>query len=407
MESLTNHDVRLPLPRCPHYASLDFWRGMACLMVVIYHSANYLTTQLQEAHGVARFTFSAIGYFWLGVPLFFVISGYCISATCDSARRKPGSARTYFWRRYRRIFPPYWIFSAITVLVLLVAGSVHQSELFTNGMHHMVNPNELSGSQWLGNVTLTESWRQLVFGDQRQYLLGQAWSLCYEEQFYLLCGLLLLLVPNFFFRATTYLSVLVGAAAATAWFLHAPSDGLFFDGRWFTFFFGVLVYWIQNYSSRYLDADISRAALVASILIVALFTIRPLRIYALSGARLEFASALIFALALLCLRRFDAKITSSPMLFPISWCGSMCYSLYLSHWTVVKPISMCLWRNGFRSPSATMFITIPACLAASIVVSRAFYLLVEKRFLNTRPAIGARRKRSELDDQVAAAVLAG
>ena len=54
---------------------------------------------------------------WAGVPIFFVISGYCISATADSARRKGLPARTYFWRRFRRIFPPYWIFlmAAVTV----------------------------------------------------------------------------------------------------------------------------------------------------------------------------------------------------------------------------------------------------------------------------------------------------
>src|ERR1700757_449030 len=95
----SRHDQRYP--------SLDFWRGVACLMVVVYHSSFYVAGKGQ-LHGGIRLAFTGIEYMWLGVPLFFVISGYCISSTCDSIRRKRHSARTYFWRRYRRIFPPFW-----------------------------------------------------------------------------------------------------------------------------------------------------------------------------------------------------------------------------------------------------------------------------------------------------------
>jgi peptidoglycan/LPS O-acetylase OafA/YrhL len=56
-----------------------------------------------------------------------------------------------------------------------------------------------SGWQWLGNLTLTESWRWHAIGDQRAHFPAQAWTLCYEEQFYAVVGLLLAISRRRFF----------------------------------------------------------------------------------------------------------------------------------------------------------------------------------------------------------------
>src|SRR4051812_34985505 len=80
-------------PRQPRYLSLDMWRGVACLFVVIHH-ATMVTWCSQDAISPAGHgrTFGA----WcldlahvlnIGVPMFFVISGYCIAASADSSRR--------------------------------------------------------------------------------------------------------------------------------------------------------------------------------------------------------------------------------------------------------------------------------------------------------------------------------
>src|SRR5262245_59887486 len=66
----------LPSPRSPRYRSLDFWRGVACLLVVVFH-ASYDVRVADEPQPF-RAIFRAVSYLWLGVPMFFVISGYCI-----------------------------------------------------------------------------------------------------------------------------------------------------------------------------------------------------------------------------------------------------------------------------------------------------------------------------------------
>src|SRR6185436_9334976 len=104
-------------PRNPRYQSLDFWRGVACLSVVIFHSSYYASTE-QEGPALV-WLMKVIGMFWLGVPIFFVISGYCIAATADRGRQIPASLGAYFQRRFRRIFPPYWIFLGASVLLVI------------------------------------------------------------------------------------------------------------------------------------------------------------------------------------------------------------------------------------------------------------------------------------------------
>ncbi len=64
------------------------------------------------------------GYGDLGVPLFFVISGYCISAAADRARRHDHPVRTYFIRRFRRIYPPLWAVIAASILFFVAVDYV-------------------------------------------------------------------------------------------------------------------------------------------------------------------------------------------------------------------------------------------------------------------------------------------
>src|SRR5437762_2479236 len=108
---------QIPKPRAPRYYTLDHWRGLACLMIVLFHASIYLvpshdTSAPQEVVALqsraATFAVRAINCLGWGVPIFFVISGYCIATTVDSSRRKANPARNFFARRFRRIFPPFW-----------------------------------------------------------------------------------------------------------------------------------------------------------------------------------------------------------------------------------------------------------------------------------------------------------
>lgn len=72
------------------YYTLDFWRGVACLMVLAFHLSFYVLDNpaISKPGGLGRIVYMAIEHAWVGVPMFFVISGYCITAACMSAGRR-------------------------------------------------------------------------------------------------------------------------------------------------------------------------------------------------------------------------------------------------------------------------------------------------------------------------------
>src|SRR6187397_1827750 len=113
-----------PPPRSPRYLTLDHWRGVACLLVVLFHSSGiaFLSMEAQgtapQQEGLAGLALSITRIGWIGVPFFFVISGYAISATADSSRRDRGGPIGYFRRRIRRIYPPFWAMIVLQVAIV-------------------------------------------------------------------------------------------------------------------------------------------------------------------------------------------------------------------------------------------------------------------------------------------------
>src|SRR5262249_48484636 len=133
---------------------------------------------------------------WIGVPMFFVISGYCVTASADAARRRPNPGPEFFYRRFRRIYPPYWTWLAVAGLGIWIVELIHP-RFFEQAF--IPNPQTFTIWQWLGNLSLTESWRWHLTGGVENMLLSPSWTLCYEEQFYALAGLALVAGRRFFF----------------------------------------------------------------------------------------------------------------------------------------------------------------------------------------------------------------
>jgi peptidoglycan/LPS O-acetylase OafA/YrhL len=355
------------------------WRGLACLLVVVYHSTFYAAGRERPADDAAGWAVAVAARMWAGVPIFFVISGYCIAATVDSTRRRPRSLRTYFARRLRRIYPPFWAAAAASAVLVISLEGLVAPALFADRPHAIPRPESLGGWQWLGNLTLTESWRPHLGGGPLGYFLGHAWTLCYEEQFYAVSGLLLLLAPRRFFGGAVAVTGLTAATLLGARRIGLPVDGLFLDGHWLLFAAGILVYYRVNYAGRTM-AWLLNGLLLSGIAYAAKGPGQFL------GPGPSFDSELLvaggFALLLSLAQPWDAPLASSAALRPLLFCGTMCYSLYLVHWPVVKGISHGLCLLGLRGDATTMLVTVPACLTASVALAWVFHRAVERPFLN-------------------------
>lgn len=194
--------------------SLDAMRGVAAVVVVVYH-----------ALGVAPQTAFSGWQWWLplaasyvvhfgyaGIYMFFVISGFCIHLHWARARaagvEQPKINFYAFWkRRVRRLYPPYL---AALALYLVYTGYHHPPELtgfylWDLGVHLLM----------LHNLDLRTTYS----------INGAFWTLAIEEQLYLAYFLLLFLRIRYGWART----LLVCAAARVGWLVLAHAVGYFFD----------------------------------------------------------------------------------------------------------------------------------------------------------------------------------
>src|SRR6266850_5960940 len=161
--------------------SIDALRGIAAIGVVLYHSvprpANGIPTTLLNWAGYVVQYGSSVGY--IGVFLFFVISGFCIHLQWARARAagQPAEIRFgAFWkRRIRRLYPPYLIALAFYLLLPALINGVNLS--------HFLAYDVVMHVLMLHNLDPRTCYS----------INGVFWTLAIEEQLYLAYFLLLFL----------------------------------------------------------------------------------------------------------------------------------------------------------------------------------------------------------------------
>ena len=368
-------------PRSSRYQSLDMWRGVACLMLVVYH-ATFYASHSWKSSDPSVWTFGGLaihllGWMWIGVPIFFVVSGYCIAASSDASRRRPHSTRTYFSRRLRRIYPPLWIALGVCVLVVLLATTF---ETVARGCLQLPHLAEFTPGNWLGNLTATESWRSNLSGGEIGYLMKNTWTLCYEEQFYVVVGLMLLIGAPRFFTAAAFVTLATLVARHVSRANSVSLQGFFCDGHWLLFAVGILVYYrLHHARERY------RWTIIAALAAIMVYAVVDHR---LSDSAFDrhldqyLFTAALFGWLLIGLYRIDQRLATHRWLQPLSWYGKMSYSVYLTHFPVVVVMAFLLSQIGSTADWFVAAVTVPLSVAISVPLGHAFHLAVERRFIN-------------------------
>ncbi|WP_046245998.1 acyltransferase family protein [Hymenobacter terrenus] len=159
-----------PVPSTVQFRGLDVLRCCAALAVVVYHSTLNFKAFLPKA------LTELLHNLPIGVDFFFLISGFLITYLLLAEKDNTGSIslRRFYIRRSLRIFPLYYAIIALAWV-----------------LHHHSNPevNFYSFLYFAGNFWMVDhSWTVAT--------LNPLWSLCIEEQFYLLIPLLILLIPT-------------------------------------------------------------------------------------------------------------------------------------------------------------------------------------------------------------------
>ena len=145
---------------------LDTLRGIAILLVVFFH--GFGPSALAGLSGLPRLFILATTPAWIGVNLFFVLSGFLITGILLDSRDKPHFYKNFYIRRALRILPAYYLL----LVVIFLLPRLHLLD------HRRISWQFVVLSFiYLSNVTN-------LFGVPMQY--GPLWSLAVEEHFYLL-----------------------------------------------------------------------------------------------------------------------------------------------------------------------------------------------------------------------------
>ncbi len=161
--------------------ALDGVRGLAIGTVLVFHACAFWQTETHSAFD--RIVFAIAGECWIGVDLFFVLSGFLITRILLRAKGKAGYYSNFYARRALRIFPLYYA----TIFAFCVVGGL---ALGSHTAFHTLWQSQ--GWLWLYAYNIE------IFRVGHWFSnLDNCWSLAVEEQFYLVWPMVVaLLAPR-------------------------------------------------------------------------------------------------------------------------------------------------------------------------------------------------------------------
>lgn len=353
-ERRSSNTVTGPPDPAPHSFRLEIagLRAIAVISVVLFH---------------LRISGTQGGF--VGVDVFFVISGYLISRNILAGLAKDRfSLREFYIRRIRRIYPAL----IFTVLATYVAGFLWSSPLMFADLAKECTYALLS----IANI---QYWRQShnYFAPASDELaLLHVWSLSLEEQFYLIWPVLVALAYRLkrTFEAISIAAIasLVGAALIA----RTDSSAAFFlmPFRIFEFAAGATVLLAEKklcHASLLLREGVSVIGLVCILSSVLSFNSNMPHLEIAMLLPCLGASAIIWAAG----PPLFSTMIANPFMIGI---GAISYSLYLCHWPIIF-FGKFIFGDAADTPLATLI-----TVSSMIVVATAMYFLVERRFIQSR-----------------------
>jgi peptidoglycan/LPS O-acetylase OafA/YrhL len=209
---------------------LDGLRGIAILLIFFYHSRHFLEVLDFEGANILN---SILQTMWIGVDVFFVLSGFLITRILLLTKNKKSYFKNFYIRRTLRIFPPYFLLLSVSLVIgkLLDLGSWPD---FKWHYEHQI---------WYW--TYMANWKQIALGHSQSIrLFIHLWSLAIEEQFYLIWPLII-----YFLSEKKMLKIFMGLITMSffyRFYYHFQSSSTYATyintfARFDTFVFGALL----------------------------------------------------------------------------------------------------------------------------------------------------------------------
>jgi peptidoglycan/LPS O-acetylase OafA/YrhL len=371
-----------PKTRTTYIAQIDGLRFLAIASVLVWHislRADRFVDGANRAGAHLPQLYRWFAHGEVGVALFFFISGFVIAQPFLSQPPAQWRIGQFYWRRVRRIYPPYLIVLTVCLLLVLASGFGVANNDVTPLHSYLASLFYLNGIAY----------------DRPSLLDPPIWSLEVEAQFYLLTPLLLALYVRIRqpgTRLMTGAAVVLGLIAAASFVDHLQP----FDGR---FRFGLLAH-IHLFAAGIVAADIARLSGTAQrpargafdlLFFGGLVACYGLGLWLTSvdarpgGGWADVASDLSVLASVLAIYAgaMRGRIGRATMTHPwIRLIGTMCFSIYLVHVVVIQAFDTVLLRRLPLHDALAIYgtfslVLVPVTLAASLL----FYVGIERPFM--------------------------
>lgn len=321
-------------------------RGISVLLVVLFH------------FGVPGFEG---GY--LGVDIFFVISGYLITHLCLRERQRSGriSLGNFYLRRLKRILPA-------ALAVLFVFGLL--------AMLLLPSRSEVIGAEMIwGTVALSNFFYAGQAGyfalSSEEFLFLNYWSLAVEEQFYLLWPVILIvglkLPPRVRMVSASLFCLALLVLSLLFWMVNESAAFYHLAGRWWELGAGcALALWQSSRKGGEAGSNQGLLSLVGLVLILAALTLDPLTL----SPHPLLPMVLVTAGSVGLIAGGGGIVAKALAVSIIQLFGSLSYALYLVHWPMKTLLLLYLGRPILAWEFIVLFV-------AAVLVSALLHFALE------------------------------
>lgn len=317
----------------------------------------------------------------IGVQFFFVLSGFLITYIILEEKNRTGTLnlKNFFVRRVLRIWPLYY-------LMVLVAYATPY--ILNRFLHLSSSPEGYEPQLWV-SLTFLENYKMMITGEHANVSpLSVMWSLCIEEHYYIVWGMLLYFINTKRLHVVIIISILLGVVSRFAYYqLNIPASDL--PTNIDLFAFGAIPAYMLVYHPQKLAKLLGNISLFRKrIFVLALLVVVTIcSQYAGDDGPFILLTTLLGALftILIAFTLPDNKMLKISDKNWLSRMGVYTYGLYLYHTLVINLLLQLFAKGGWgvdKPVYAIVFFIIS--LIGSLLCSIASYHLFEKMFLRLK-----------------------
>lgn len=375
----TSGKIRRQVSPIGHLHCIDFLRGVASLAIVVIHASH--ANSYGTKSGVIARLHHLLEYCNYGVPLFFVISGFCIhrkQAELSAAGLDDTIPfRKYWKRRFFRLYPSYFVVCVGSALLML--GAIASGSSSTLVSNYPGNPYFYLSMDFLTHILLIHSFFPMF---DRSLGNGPLWTLAREEQYYLLYSPLLKLKKYVGVWTCLLLTMIVSYATIRL----SESVSLSDPGLGFIIETSSLAYWPQWVLGMIgMELLVNRGRSIAlcghrAALLVAL----PIIVWQKEIANPPWLNVLMLGIAFFLIvtsfskMEIDGRWIRTKCIRCLEAVGQYSYSLYLVNYPVLVILGK-LARHMGSNENLLMYLVFMAIgIAISNLAGYSLYYLVER-----------------------------